>query len=794
MNPLWGLITAPFFMLGAAYLYWRGKSQPAGWLLLGFFCLCGWFWTASVDHTLPLSLGPYLGHYVQVTGRLDRLPEVYENRIVYTLAQPLVVLGDEQWRGRILIQISCYLPVQQASGSGTTNQTAGISEEVFKGLPGDILHVSGKLDLPPPAANPGDFDYRSYLARQGIPVVVQARALPEMQPGRSVGWALQCRRLLAAGRLRIEESLTTTLPRSEADFLKGFLLGSKTGMTPEDKDIYQRTGVMHLFAVSGLNLAFVMIFFLALGRFLHLSRRSTWLLVVAGLWGYAALIDFPPSMTRAAVMGTIGAAAYLWQQHPHPLNSLALTGLLILIADPWSLLDPGFQLSFAATWGIIYLTGPLVEIFPLPKGLSNWLAVPLAAQLAIIPFSALYFQLIPLLSLTANLLVVPVAGLVTNLGLAGMLLSLLQPGLGIPFYQTAGATSGLIKWALAILAKLPGGTVSAPTPAWWLVGGWLALLWLWGWSIRNGFTVRFPHFRYQARGRRWQVVALLGLFLAGLLMIWGTGWPNGSGRLRVTFINVGQGDSILVQTPNDRVMLLDCGGKQAGSPSTFDPGAQIVAPYLGRLGIKKIDLLVNSHPHEDHLGGMPAVMQKIPVGELVAAVPGYPSPLWLQVVGIARDKQIPLATVRAGASINLDPGVEISVLGPPEDLFKDTHSDQNNNSLVLSIKYGKTTFLLTGDVEKEALTVLAASYADELAATVLKLPHHGSLYGIEPAFAEAVHPQFAVISVGKNNFGHPAPETLQFWRELGVKVLRTDEQGAIIFESDGVNLSVSTSK
>jgi len=776
-------IIAIILLVTAALFFFQGRRGSFIWLLSSFFCL-GFAWMGIDKVPFPPSLEPFLGHYVQVEGIVEDLPTLYTNRMVLVLDTPVVALEGDRWQGQGKLQVVYYFKKDKATGN--INEAEAQLRPTL--LPGTRISVDGLLDFPPTALSPGEFDYRAYLERHNIFAQVTANRITPLGTG-DHGLS----RVLALLRLRIENAIHHSLSAEGALFLEGILLGSKGGMTPEDQSIYQRTGVMHLFSVSGLHLGFVFIALLAAANLLQLKRIPTFFLVTAGLWGYAGLIDFNPPVTRSAVMATVGLAAYLWQQRPNALNSLALAAFALLLFDPSVLFEPGFQLSFGATWGIIYLAVPLGRYIPLPLGLRETVTVPVAAQLAIMPLVALYFQQVAAMGMIANILVVPLAGLLVYLGLAGMVLALVAPGILNPFFLTAGALYYPIRWLLELLSEIPGAAFLVPPPPLWLCFLYYVSLIVLGWALREGFTIKFPHFRYQSIAARRLFPALLLVISCTAMLMTGT-VKKDPGKLEVTFINVGQGDAILVQTPKGRTMLIDAGGSPSYSSSAFDPGSQIVVPALAKRGIRKLNLLVNSHPHEDHLGGIPAVLDYVKVERFAAPPVDHPTPLVLKVQQQLKDKKIRASTLTAG-TIVLDPSVKISVLWPELPLLSGTSSDTNNNSLVLYLRYGKITFLLTGDLEKEALSILASlcqegKHPGGIRATVLKVPHHGSANGICPELAAAVRPQFAVISTGKNSFGHPDKRTILFWQEQGARVLRTDKEGDITFITDGETLSL----
>ncbi|MGB9804220.1 ComEC/Rec2 family competence protein, partial [Desulfofundulus sp.] len=281
----------------------------------------------------------------------------------------------------------------------------------------------------------------------------------------------------------------------------------------------------------------------------------------------------------------------------------------------------------------------------------------------------------------------------------------------------------------------------------------------------------------------------------------------GENRLVVHFIDVGQGDSILVQTPGGRNMLVDAGGWSGELESGEGAGDRVVVPYLRRLGIRRLDVLVITHPHEDHAGGMKAVIGAFPVGLVLVSPAGRAenysvskdgsreqlSAAYRALMAGLAARGVPVKTVAAGDRLHLDRALDVRVLGPPRPLLSGTRSDLNNASVVLRIRYGEEVLLLTGDMEVEAQQALLDAGVNP-GCTVLKIPHHGSRYFL-PAFLERTHPLVAVISVGQhNNFGQPDPETLERLARERVRVYRTDRDGAVILSTDGKRVFIRTGR
>ncbi len=271
---------------------------------------------------------------------------------------------------------------------------------------------------------------------------------------------------------------------------------------------------------------------------------------------------------------------------------------------------------------------------------------------------------------------------------------------------------------------------------------------------------------------------LLLLLLALTLAVWGAVWHDAAGALTVTVLDVGQGDSILVQAPSGRTMLVDGGGRAGKSTRGYDVGREVVTPALMARGVRKIDVLVITHPDEDHIGGLQAVVEAVPVRmALDPMIPGA-SETYDELRAALRERKIPVFRAREGQRINLGDGIYADVLNPPEPLLV-TDSMDNDNSVVLRVVDGDLSVLLTADVDEAGAARLAAM-GDRIRSTFLKVPHHGSANPARTPFFKVVHPRVAVISVGAGNpYGHPSRETLRELEAVGAKIFRTDEDGAV---------------
>jgi competence protein ComEC len=299
--------------------------------------------------------------------------------------------------------------------------------------------------------------------------------------------------------------------------------------------------------------------------------------------------------------------------------------------------------------------------------------------------------------------------------------------------------------------------------------------------------------RLNIRLKTIKAAILVILLLFAVPFFWN--YSHAAGDLTVTFIDVGQGDSMLIEPPSGRKVLIDGGGRQENSSlkaiGKEDPaGRSIIVPFLRKKGINELDLVILTHPHDDHVGGLPYVLEKIKIGQVLDIGQSQTSRGYYRFLKLIKNKKIPYKIARAGQIIDLGDGVRGHVLHPSEPLISGTESDLNNNSVVVRLEYGKTSFLFMGDTAFEGEDRIISS-GRSLKSDVLKVGHHGSRTSTSVGLLEAVRPEYAVISVGaRNKFGHPSRETLRKLENYGVKVFRTDLDGAIIFKSDGQNLSI----
>lgn len=527
-----------------------------------------------------------------------------------------------------------------------------------------------------------------------------------------------------------------------------------------------------------LTIALVAGAVLWLGTRFKISSGVTAAVAAAAITFYAVLCGLTPPVARSVLMGLVGLAAVGLGREKDAPAALTVAVLGMVIYQPALIYDVSFQLSCGATAGLVFLyskTLPLLHF--LPRWAAGVLAATLTAQLGVLPFIAWYFNNFSLSSFVANLFIVPIVEALVMLGLLGAVAGVVFQPAGNIIMVLCSLLIGLVVQLTAWLAAVPGSKLYLPPIG---VGGgiiyYLLLLWLYGY-----FPVRLLPLPAEVV-RRWphQVAgALVIITIAGMLYVW---YPR---PVYVHFIDVGQGDAILITTPHGRAIMIDTGGLP-GDASAFDIGEQVVLPYLRHYGVLSVDYLLLTHGHQDHAGGAAAIAAALPVRNIMLAREEKHTPAIEALLHAKYGKEI--IPAYAGQSIMID-GLAINMVYDGDSAGRRAG---NETSCVIKACFGKHSFLFTGDLEDKGEAVILAR-GQLLTSTVLKVGHHGAKTSSTPQFLQAVAPEYAVISVGYGNrFGHPHQEILKRLADMNIKVFRTDQQGAVVFETDGDHLAVDT--
>jgi competence protein ComEC len=590
--------------------------------------------------------------------------------------------------------------------------------------------------------------YGRWLERQHVAVILDVRT---WEPVAGSG------RLAAASegiRARVRTAATRHLDDGRGGLLVGFVTGDTRLLPPADRDAMRDSGLSHLTAVSGSNLAIVIAGVVALGGGLRLGATGRrWLVGGAVLW-FAFVTRFEPSILRAGTMVGVVLLAGARGVARDTRHALAGAVLLLVLIDPRLAGSLGLVLSATATAGVLVLA-PMVRS-RLPARTPRWLgeiaSITIGAQIAVVPVVLTAFQEVSLASIPANLVAVPVAGFAAILAFGGTALALVHPGAAAIVFALAGPAAGVVLAAAHRFDEI-GGRVGTARPV-----TVVALAAACGWVLAGRRTVA---------SRRYGVAVVALTLLAMLPALVGRLPPAG---FTLTAIDVGQGDAFLVETPGARLL--------------FDTGSDgSAAAWLRANGRTRIDLLVVSHPHLDHAGGAPEVLRRVRVGE-VWLNRDVPSELHEtgETLQVAHDRAVPVRSPRAGDAVTLG-DLSVTVLHPGAGRpYRFAHSEANDSSYVLSIRYGDRRVLLAGDVEGAAQADLLARDPERLRAELMTVPHHGSRTS-DPRFLARVAPLTGVISAGRDNrHGHPHADIVAFLQNHGTVVRRTDLEGTVRVE------------
>ena len=641
---------------------------------------------------------------------------------------------------------------------------------------GDELLLQGTLALPPGLRNPGGFNYRDYLANHNVFALLQVKEKDALHKKGSGAFLIS---KIFKFKQKLRKLIFANLEGHEANLLSAILLGERSGLPQDIKDQFIKTGTIHILAISGLHVGLIAFILVSLFRFLRFNRKLTFILTIFVLIAYAALSGARPSVVRATIMAVIVLFGLLLNREIRIYNSLGLAALIILISNPRHLFDSGFQLSFLSVISIVCFTPKIEKLFPVASNrfllyLIKAFSVSLAAWIGIAPLTAYYFNIVTPVAVLANLVVIPFLFLVVSVGISFLIFAYLWLPLGAVFGQSCWLSLvGLTRMTMFI-SKIPLGFFHCPQPGILFFCAYYALLLL--------------VFNYKKLNISSGKIAIILAIVANVL-IWRPVFEGFPDRLRVTFLDVGQGDAMFIEFPYSYDTMLIDGGPAGAS----DAGRRIILPFLWNKGINKINLVVLTHPDNDHVGGLASVLKNIKVNYVFDNGMPKDSISYNDYRAALTNRVKHYQRIKREEKISGFPQVSLFVINPPEPLLTATTADTNNNSVVLKIVYKDISFLFCGDIEEEAMQKLLP-YAPILKSTVLKVPHHGSdEKEAEDRLLKAVSPQVAVISVGSNNrFGLPAKEVVESLKYLGAKVYKTGDSGAITVSTDGRKIWVKT--
>lgn len=686
---------------------------------------------------------------------------------------------------------------------------------------GDRIRVSGALSAPGDSGNFGAFDYREYLRRQGVHWVLNAKGAEAVERLKSAPapWRLAPLRLFDDFRAYIGQLMDRLYPNGDAGYMKGLVAGITSDFDPGQYDAFAKLGLTHVLAISGLHVGVIVVLLLQLGAWARLTRERSIDVAIAMMPIYMLATGASPSAVRACLMAMLA----LWLARSHRLKDglhlLAAAAIVMLLWEPRLIENVSFQLSFIVTAGLLLFVPIVTASLPLPWAwLRGSLSVAFVAQAVSFPVTVFYFHSVHLLSLLANFVLVPfVSFAVLPLGMASVVLGACWEPLGALVARLATLCNELTFRIVDRLASF--GTLRTVWPQMsllWVIAGFV-LIGAFGavlhrrlrrlkedqwWEeqhieaerqaevITEPLVLDLPR---RVQGKR-SATAAVNIALAALTLLWlvwglRPAWMSDTGQ--VMFLDVGQGDSILIRSGAGNHVLVDAGGtvsfRKQGDEwrerrDPYEIGRKLLVPILMQRGVRELDVLVLTHLDADHIGGAKAVIENIPVRALVFNGSLKDSPGPQELFALALSRGIPCYAAAAPMTWSVDDTLKLEVLYPTAQQSGTItqEDDQNERSVVLLASLYGRTFLLPGDLEATGERVVASYAASGYPVDVLKAGHHGSKTSTTQLWLDAWRPRDTVISVGRNNvYRHPHPTVIERLEASGTNIFRTDLDGEV---------------
>ncbi|MBK7630141.1 MAG: DNA internalization-related competence protein ComEC/Rec2 [Ignavibacteriales bacterium] len=638
---------------------------------------------------------------------------------------------------------------------------------------GNNICLTGTYQKGRERRNPGEFDYDKYLKQNGITglfISYDADSISILNSEKDI-----FNSTVHSVRKTIDKIIHDLQDQQTGGLLRGLILADRSEIDYETKNEFINSGTVHILAVSGLHVGYVLVIFIFIfGRF-GIYLRST--LTILGLLGFMFLTGAPPSVFRATLMAIVIIIAFLSNRTTNIINSISIAAFIILLINPNEIYNPGFQLSFSAVLaiGILYpyFQRNIYKLHLKQKWIEYILlffGVSLCAQIGTLPFTLAYFSKLSVIALLANLIVIPAVGVIIGIAFITIFIGLFSYSIAIFFAATNDLISGLMIDFIRFTGRLD-----------------FSFLWIRNYSLYDSIIfytgLALILFVIQKSNKRLLKIALPILIILSMIII--TTFDNKElltkNKLSVFMIDVGQGDTFLIKFPNGKTALID-----AGEANPFiDNGERVIIPLLDYLGINKIDYGFISHLDLDHYGGFVSLIYQTKINKIFRPLPDS-SEKSVRFEKFLMEKKVK-ADIYDRKSFYVG-NTKIYFLNDPESFSYKSFSS-NDKSGVLKIVFGKTSFLFVGDCEHPAEYFLASNFREMLDSDVLKVGHHGSSTGSSIAFLNLVSPKISLVSAGiKNKFKHPSEEVINSLENINSKIYRTDQMGAILLQSDGQNI------
>ncbi len=679
---------------------------------------------------------------------------------------------------------------------------------------GDVVEITGVYEEPNIARNYKGFDYKQYLKSKNIYGTIDCVQY-EIIANNKINIISN---IINYVQNNIKENMSNILDEEQGALCIGILIGDRENISDITEDNFKKSNLTHMLAVSGSHITYIIV---ALTTLLSKTNRKFSLIItIIFLLFFTVLTGFTASVLRASIMGILTLLASILHRKSDTINNLGISSIIILLYNPYLLVDAGFLLSYAGTIGIIFFSkkisnGISIIVNKINPNLLNIeqnnnskilfvksiiekiilyvissLSVTISANIVIIPIMAYMFSTISFTFWISNILAGPIMEVVTIFGFITYLISIVFPMLAEFLAIALNLFLTILLKIAEISSIIPGASIYIKTPSLIMcVMYYLVIFILFNLKPIRQFIRKKAIFRFLIIKAKKHKLKILVTIITVIILLNSIIYVTDK-NLKIYFVDVGQGDCTLIQTHEKKNILIDGGGSEFGS---FDVGESILLPYLLNRGINKIDYMMISHFDSDHIGGLFYIMENLKVDNIIISRQGKNSENFKKFIQIMSEKQINLIIVKRGDYVKIDGTSYFEILFPEEKQISD--NVLNNNSIVAKFVSSNVTMLFTGDIEEIAEKRLCELYrnTNKLQADIIKVAHHGSKTSSTLSFLKLVNPQIALIGVGAdNNFGHPNEGVLERIKKLGTQIYRTDQTGevSIVIDKKG-NVKIS---
>lgn len=599
----------------------------------------------------------------------------------------------------------------------------------------------------------------------------------------------------------LKRKVEILLPENSASLLKGILLGDCTDISSDVKENFKECNLSHMLAVSGAHLSYLIIGINIILSKKIFGKRASKIITIFGIIIFMNITNMSPSIERAGISSIICIIASLIHRKPDSINAVAIAVLCTVIKNPLSILNVGMQLSYAGTLSLLMFANgreennsrEIIENSEKGKNIKKYLVesikVTLCANILIMPLTIYKFNTISLNFILANLVAGPLLGLSLILGLIMLVTSFISLNIAKLFSFILNIILIILMNSTKLISQIPYSNITVITPH------LISIVIIYTIIFLGYYIAKSPELRKKLKTKNKLIIKTITIVLSITIISVATLNLLEEKKLKLYFVDVGQGDCTYLKTPSGKNILIDGGGNR--DKEKYDVGKKVLLPYLLDRRVKKLDYIIVSHFDADHAQGLEAVIQNIKVKNIIVCKQASDSALYKEIIKLCKKKNVNIITVKRGQTIKIDKYVHFEILHPGDIMLDDGKGGLNANAIVAkmycTIKNKTTTIMFTGDIEEKAEEELVKIYEDKLKADILKVAHHGSKTSSTAEFLKCVSPKIALIGVGKDNtFGHPNSGVLSRLEDINAKIYRTDKLGEITVTISKNKTSIKT--